>query len=71
MSFHNRPTWEIVMQDMEARNKLGISKYGKPLTPFNGRDSLIDAYEEVLDLAVYLRNAIIEMEKNKNENKCC
>lgn len=49
-----------VMHDMAARKKLGIRKYGTALQPFNGRDSLQDAYEEVLDLAAYLANLILE-----------
>jgi hypothetical protein len=57
------PTWELVMRDMENRNKACIEKYGTPLQPHNGRNSLQDAYEEALDLAVYLKNAIIELEK--------
>lgn len=54
------PTWEIVVEDMIKRDVMGRSKYGTPLQPFNGRNSLQDAYEEVLDLAVYLKNAILE-----------
>lgn len=56
------PTWELVMRDMQNRNKAGVEKYGTPLQPHNGRNSLQDAYEEALDLAVYLKNAIIELE---------
>ncbi len=52
--------WPIVMQDMQARHEIGIKRYGTPLQPHNGRDMLRDAYEEVLDLAVYLRGAIYE-----------
>ena len=52
--------WPIVMADMQARHELGIRRYGTPLQPFNGRDALRDAYEEALDLAVYLRTAIYE-----------
>lgn len=58
------PTWELVIKDMGKRNELGVAKYGTPLQPFNGRNSLQDAYEEVLDLAVYLRNAIEEKKRN-------
>lgn len=54
------PIWPIVMADMQSRHELGIKRYGTPLQPFNGRDALRDAYEEALDLAVYLRNAIFE-----------
>lgn len=53
-----RPTWELVVEDMKARDQLGRDRYGAPLQPGNGRNSLVDAYQEVLDLAVYLRNAI-------------
>lgn len=56
----NTPVWELVMKDMKARNQFGIEKYGTPLQAFNGRDALKDAYEEVLDLAVYLRQLIEE-----------
>lgn len=52
--------WPIVMQDMQSRHEIGIKRYGTPLQPHNGRDMLRDAYEEVLDLAVYLRGAIYE-----------
>ena len=36
------------------------AKYGVGLQPHNGRDVLRDAYEEALDLCVYLRQAIFE-----------
>jgi hypothetical protein len=45
---------------MRARDHAGRKKYGTPLQPRNGRDSLVDAYQEALDLVVYLRNAIEE-----------
>lgn len=48
------------MGEMQARHELGIKRYGTPLQPNNGRDMLRDAYDEVLDLAVYLRGAIYE-----------
>jgi hypothetical protein len=54
------PSWELVIADMKARDNLGRARYGVPLQPHNGRNSLVDAYQEVLDLAVYLRNAIEE-----------
>lgn len=52
--------WDLVLEDMRARDALGHRKYGKHLTPHDGRDSLRDAYEEALDLAVYLRKAMFE-----------
>jgi hypothetical protein len=49
-----------VMADMAARIAKGADEYGEPLTTFNGRDALQDSYEEALDLAVYLKQAIME-----------
>lgn len=52
--------WLLVMADMEARRAHGIEKYGRPVQPDNGRDALVDAYQEALDLCVYLRQEIEE-----------
>lgn len=49
-----------VIADIEARRELGIERYGVALQPHNGRDALRDAYEEALDLAMYLKQAIVE-----------
>jgi hypothetical protein len=58
---NGRPaSWDLVVQDMRDRHAHGLAKYGTPLQPGNGRDSLVDAYQEALDLAVYLRNEIEE-----------
>lgn len=58
------PTWELVIADMKARDDFGRAKYGTPLRSDNGRDHLVDAYQEALDLCVYLR-AAIEAEKSR------
>ncbi len=52
--------WLLVLKDMEERRQMGIQKYGQPVQPYNGRDPLVDAYQEALDLCVYLRQAIVE-----------
>lgn len=52
--------WDMVIADMKERDRLGVEKYGVRLKPFDGRDSLVDAYQEALDLAVYLRKKIYE-----------
>ena len=52
--------WDLVVADMVARDELGAKRYGTRLQPFNGRDALRDAYEESLDLCVYLRQVIYE-----------
>lgn len=50
----------MVIADITARREVGISRYGTALQAHNGRDALRDAYEEALDLAVYLRQVIEE-----------
>ncbi len=52
----------LVESDLKARVEKGCREYGEPLTTHNGRDALWDAYEEALDLALYLRQAITERE---------
>lgn len=55
-----RPVWDLVIEDMRERDRVGRQRYGTPLQAHNGRDPLVDAYQEALDLAVYLRQAIEE-----------
>lgn len=52
--------WRLVIADMEARRLVGIERYGTPLQARNGRDALMDGYQEALDLCAYLRQAIEE-----------
>jgi hypothetical protein len=56
----NPAVWDLVIQDMKDRDEMGYKKYGCHLRPFNGRNCLIDAYQEALDLVVYLRQKIYE-----------
>lgn len=58
---NERPAvWDLVVEDMRARDAEGARKYGTRLQPDNGRDALTDAYQECLDQAVYLRQRIEE-----------
>jgi hypothetical protein len=50
---------------MAKRKLFGVKKYGTVLHPFNGRDALRDAYEEAMDLCVYLRQAIEERDASE------
>lgn len=54
------PIWDLVIADMRERDRVGRERYGTPLRVNNGRDALVDAYQEALDLVVYLRQAIEE-----------
>lgn len=60
-----KPVWEMVIEDMKERDDEGRRKYGTPLQINNGRDPLVDAYQEALDLVVYLRQAIEERQRNE------
>lgn len=50
----------LVVADIAERKRIGIERYGRALQPHNGRDALVDAYQEVLDLAMYVRQEIEE-----------
>ena len=52
--------WDLVLADMHERDKIGRERYKTPLQPNNGRDPLVDAYQESLDQSVYLRQEIEE-----------
>lgn len=55
---------DLVMADLAQRAETGRVKYGTYLQSHNGRNALIDAYQEALDLCMYLRQAI---EENREE----
>lgn len=57
------PVWDLVIADMQERDRIGRERYGTPLQTHNGRDALVDAYQEALDLVVYLRQAIAERDE--------
>jgi len=49
-----------IRSDLFQREQVGIDRYGTAPQAHNGRDSIIDAYQEALDLACYLRQTIEE-----------
>jgi hypothetical protein len=53
-------TVELVKEDFEDRLEIGTKRYGTPLQPHNGRNAKVDAYQEVADMLVYLRQDICE-----------
>jgi hypothetical protein len=52
----------MVIDDIECRRQVGIERYGTALQPFNGRDALLDLYEELLDGAMYCRQLLYELD---------
>jgi hypothetical protein len=59
-STFNAPLVEMVLADMAERDQVGRERYGTPLQAHNGRDALVDAYQEYLDGSAYLRQAAEE-----------
>jgi hypothetical protein len=51
---------DLVVEDIEARKKVGIQRYGSALQAFNGRNVDQDLYEELVDATMYLRQALVE-----------
>lgn len=60
------PTIDVsiaVLDDMRKRRNIGLERYGKPVSPHSGDDWLQHAYEEALDLAVYLKAEILRRQE--------
>ena len=51
---------DIVSNDFRARIALGVQRYGHRLQSHNGRDALLDEYQELLDAAHYEMQACLE-----------
>jgi hypothetical protein len=49
-----------LVRDIMARKEFGLKKYGTPLQPFNGRNTLNDLYQELVDGLKYATSAIYE-----------
>jgi hypothetical protein len=58
-----------LVEDLHARSELGVSKYHTKLMTHNGRDALMDAYQESLDLSMYLCQAIMEREGRMDQRE--
>ncbi len=56
----------LVMRDLEQRIRMGRAKYGVPLYAHTKVDPLVEAYEELQDMLLYLR---AEIERRGGMNK--
>lgn len=56
-----------VLSDLIQRAYFGKEKYGTMLKTNNGRDALVDAYQEALDLVMYLKQTLLEREEMKEK----
>jgi len=57
----------LVIKDLEIRSAMGKQKYGEALRAFNGRNALVDAYQEAIDLVQYLRQRLEEESQPEQE----
>ena len=57
-----REVLPAVIADLHARSEFGRVKYGTVLMTYNGRNSLMDAYQESLDQVMYLKQTLMEQE---------
>jgi hypothetical protein len=51
---------DLVVADMREVQEHRRIKYGTLLYPHNGSDGLREAYEEAIDMAIYLRQVLYE-----------
>ena len=51
---------DLVIKDILAKKEAGLQKYGVPLQAFNGRNPIVDAYQEAIDLTKYLKTILEE-----------
>lgn len=59
-----------VLADMHERDRIGRERYGTPLQAHNGRDALVDACQEALDLCAYLRQSVEEERAASGAEAC-
>lgn len=59
-TFGELPVRSLLQQAFQERTKLGSAIYGTALRTHNGRDALVDAYQELLDACQYLRQVLLE-----------
>ena len=66
--WHDKPCGEQIQADLIARAEEGLKKYGTYLETNNGRDALMDAYQEALDLLMCLEQENAERNIRTNSS---
>jgi hypothetical protein len=54
------PVQAVLIEALKQRMEFGLKKYGTPLETHNGRQPLIDMWEEMLDMVSYWTQFILE-----------
>lgn len=57
---YSQSVTDAVVKDLQDRREHGKAKYGTELMSHNGRDAMVDAYQEALDLVMYFKQALME-----------
>jgi len=57
---------DLVVEDLKARSEMGERKYGTKLRAHNGRDALMDLYQEILDAAAYAKQLLVERDTRRD-----
>lgn len=63
----SRPVIDFLKNLIDQRTELGVKKYGENLHTHNGRNPLIDALQESIDLNQYLAQTIMEQQDRIDE----
>lgn len=58
-----------MVEEAQRRHIKGIAVYGRPLKPFNGRESAEDLREELLDGLAYSRQLLVEQQALGNNDE--
>ena len=58
--------YQMVLHDIITRSEFGARKYGHPLRTTADVDYLVNAYQELLDLLIYLRGEIHRRDTKKH-----
>lgn len=56
---------DAVITDMQARRDYGRGKYGVELMTNNGRDALVEIYQELLDATMYVKQLLMERDAKR------
>lgn len=57
----------LIMDDLSERAAVGLQKYGRLLETHNGRDALMDLYQEALDGVMYAAQYLLEAAQDTPE----
>lgn len=54
------PVQAVLIAAIQQRMEFGLKKYGRPLETHNGRDPLLDMWEEMMDMISYFTQFVLE-----------